>query len=265
MDNHPLRAEIIATALANQMVNEMGCNYVTRMQEETGAHIVDIANAYAACREIFGLDKVLTSLRALDNKASTDAQYDMMFYVRRTMRRLSRWVLRNRTGRQCVKALVELYQGDVDIINAKLDDILVPAEVEEHKQMAQSWIDQGITPDIAIYVSRLSSLYSVFDISTVARETGISVEQVAKLYFHLGDRLSLHWFLNQINAQAVDNNWQALGRAAFREDLDWQQRQLTGQVLNCHCAPKDLDVMKALDDWISKNEISLTSMGKYSQ
>ena len=45
--------------------------------------------------------------------------------------------------------------------------------------MAQSWIDQGITPDIAIYVSRLSSLYSVFDISTVARETGISVEQVA--------------------------------------------------------------------------------------
>ncbi|CAM3635568.1 NAD-glutamate dehydrogenase [Vibrio aquimaris] len=257
MDNHPLRAEIIATALANQMVNEMGCNYVTRMQEETGAHIVDIANAYAACREIFGLDKVLTSLRALDNKASTDAQYDMMFYVRRTMRRLSRWVLRNRTGRQCVKALVELYQGDVDIINAKLDDILVPAEVEEHKQMAQSWIDQGITPDIAIYVSRLSSLYSVFDISTVARETGISVEQVAKLYFHLGDRLSLHWFLNQINAQAVDNNWQALARAAFREDLDWQQRQLTGQVLNCHCAPKDLDVMKALDDWISTNEVSL--------
>ncbi|NOI31584.1 NAD-glutamate dehydrogenase [Vibrio coralliilyticus] len=257
MDNHPLRAEIIATALANQMVNEMGCNYVTRLQEETGAHVVDIANAYAASREIFGLGDVLKSLRELDNEASTGAQYDMMFYVRRTLRRLSRWLLRNRTGRQCVKALIELYQGDVETIKAKLDDMLVPSEVEEHNEMAQAWIEQGISPEIANYVARLSSLYSVLDISTVSREKGKSVEQSAKLYYNLGDRLSLHWFLKQINGQAVDNHWQALARAAFREDLDWQQRQLTGQVLSCSCAPEDLDVMKALDDWIENNEISL--------
>ncbi|WP_177335234.1 NAD-glutamate dehydrogenase domain-containing protein, partial [Klebsiella variicola] len=54
MVNHPLRVEIIATALANQMVNEMGCNFVTRLQEETGSSVVDIANAYAAAREIYG-------------------------------------------------------------------------------------------------------------------------------------------------------------------------------------------------------------------
>ncbi|MDN3610070.1 NAD-glutamate dehydrogenase [Vibrio ostreicida] len=257
MDNHPLRAEIIATALANQMVNEMGCNYVTRLQEETGAHVVDIANAYAASREIFGLGKVLTAIRALDNKASTHAQYDMMFYVRRTQRRLSRWLLRNRNGRQCVKALVELYQGDVETIQAKLDDMLVPSEVEEHNQMAQAWIEQGISADIANYVARLSSLYSVLDISTVSRDKGKPVEQSARLYFNLGDRLSLHWFLKQINSQGVDNYWQALARAAFREDLDWQQRQLTGQVLSCSCAPEDLDVMKALEDWIQTNEVSL--------
>ncbi|MCZ8485406.1 NAD-glutamate dehydrogenase [Vibrio lentus] len=45
MDNHPLRLEIIATAPANQMVNEMGCNFVTRLQEETGANIVEDMNA----------------------------------------------------------------------------------------------------------------------------------------------------------------------------------------------------------------------------
>ncbi len=46
MDNHPLRSEIIATALASaKWTNEMGCNFVTRLQEETGANIVDIANA----------------------------------------------------------------------------------------------------------------------------------------------------------------------------------------------------------------------------
>ncbi|NOI53081.1 NAD-glutamate dehydrogenase [Vibrio crassostreae] len=256
MDNHPLRAEIIATALANQMVNEMGCNFVTRLQEETGANIVDIANAYAASREIYGLGKVLKSIRELDNISSSEAQYELLYHVRRTLRRLARWLLRNRTGKQSVNALIELYQGDVAAITEKLDENLVASEVEEHQAMAQLWIDQGVNAELANSVARLSSLYSALDISTVARETGKTVQQASKLYFNLGDRLSLHWFLKQINGQAVDNNWQALARAAFREDLDWQQRQLTGQVLNCGCA-SDIDVIKALDDWMESNSVSL--------
>ncbi|OIQ26372.1 NAD-glutamate dehydrogenase [uncultured Vibrio sp.] len=257
MDNHPLRAEIIATVLANQMVNEMGCNFVTRLQEETGSTIVDIANAYVAAREIYGLGDVLVQTRALDNKADSDAQYDVLYYVRRTLRRLSRWILRNRPGKQSVKELINLYQADVDTITSQLDGMLVSEEVQEHEEMAQQWIDRGISSELAKYVSRLSSLYSVLDISTVAREKAKSVEQTAKLYYNLGDRLSLHWFLKQINGQAVDNNWQALARAAFREDLDWQQRQLTGQVMSCSCDPDKLDVMKALDEWIVSNEVSL--------
>lgn len=256
MDNHPLRAEIIATALANQMVNEMGCNFVTRLQEETGADIVDIANAYTASREIYGFGDVLKRIRALDNVASSDAQYDLIFNVRRAMRRISRWLLRNRPGKQSVTALIELYREDVNAITKVLDETLVAAEVEEHNSVAKVWIEQGVEEELANSVARLSSLYSALDISTVARETGKTVEQASKLYFNLGDRLSLHWFLKQINSQAVDNNWQALARAAFREDLDWQQRQLTGQVLTCGCA-SDLDVIKALDDWMESNAVSL--------
>ena len=257
MNNHPLRREIIATGLANQMVNEMGCNFVTRLQEETGANVVDIANAYAASREIYGLAIVLQQLRELDNTATTSAQYEMMFHVRRALRRLSRWLLRNRSIKQPVNTLIKLYQNDVEIVKAALDDLLVPAEVKEHNDRANTWVLQGISADLANYVARLSSLESVLDISTVSRERGISIKQTAKLYFNLGDRLSLHWFLKQINGQAVDNHWQALARAAFREDLDWQQRQLTGQVLSCGCQPKEIDVIQALEDWIESNEISL--------
>ncbi|MCZ4372648.1 NAD-glutamate dehydrogenase [Vibrio diazotrophicus] len=257
MQNHPLRAEIIATALANQMVNEMGCNFVTRLQEETGSNAVDITNAYAAAREIYKLGSVLEEVRKLDNKADALTQYEVMFHVRRTLRRLSRWLLRNRPGKQSVRDLIELYKADVEAIANKLDDVLVAEEVEEHNVMAKAWIDKGIEPKLANYVARLSSLHSVLDISTVAKEKQRTVEQTAKLYFNLGDRLSLHWFLKQINNQATDNNWQVLARAAFREDLDWQQRQLTAQVLNCECASGELDVIKALDEWMEANSVSL--------
>ncbi|KEY91325.1 NAD-specific glutamate dehydrogenase [Candidatus Photodesmus blepharus] len=257
MGSHPLRADIIATVIANQMVNEMGCNFVTRLREETGAHIVDIANSYVAAREIYGLGLVLDQVRKLDNIATAKTQYDVMFYVRRTLRGLSRWLLRNHTGRQSVKTLIALYQDDTHTITKNLDQMLVANEVEEHNRMAKIWIEQGISSKLANYVARLSSLYSVLDISTIARQKGKTVEQTAKLYYNLGDRLSLHWFLKQINRQVVNNNWQALARAAFREDLDWQQRQLTSQVLSRDYISEESDVIKALDKWMATHKLSL--------
>ncbi|MDN2481137.1 NAD-glutamate dehydrogenase [Vibrio agarivorans] len=252
MDSHPLKAEIIATALANQMVNEMGCNFVTRLQEETGSTVIDVTNAYTAAREIFELSGVYEQIRQHDNIAPSNVQYEMIVVVRRTIRRLSRWLLRTHHGSINVNEVVERYKADANTVVSVLDETLVKGEVEEHNELAQSWIDQGIDHTLANFVSRLSSLYSVLDISTVSREMSTSVEDTAKLYFNLGDQLSLHWFLKQINGQAVDNNWQALARAAFREDLDWQQRQLTRQVLGCGCS--EGDVLAKLDEWIATNQ-----------
>lgn len=256
-ENHPLKAEIVATALANQMVNEMGCNFVTRLQEETGASVASVAKAYSAARDIYDFEQILKEIRKLDNVAGTTAQYELMFYVRRTLRRLSRWLIRNRPTHSSVSDLINEFKQDVIAVRSGLDQFLVPEEVKEHNDLAQSWIDQGVGKDLANHVARLSSLNSALDISSVAKESGRSIQGAAELYFTLGDRIMLHWFLKQINAQGVDNNWQALARAAFREDLDWQQRQLTAQVLGCGCATDDFEPVKALDSWIETNEASL--------
>ncbi|CAH0526003.1 NAD-glutamate dehydrogenase [Vibrio hippocampi] len=257
MLQHPLQAEIIATQLANQMVNEMGCNFVHRLQEETGASIIDIANAYAASRAIFSFDSIFKQIRDMDNSASAPAQYEVLSHVRRTMRRMSRWMLRNHPGTQSVDHLIDRYKDQLQLIDQMLDQCLVEQEVEEYRQLAKNWVEQGIEEETAIYVARLSSLLSAGDIVEIALQVGSSVELASKAYFTLGHQLSLHWFLQQINNQVVDNNWQALARAAFREDLDWQQRQLTVQVLNCQCDRESLDVTASLNQWSDSNRVSL--------
>ncbi|MPW35740.1 NAD-glutamate dehydrogenase [Vibrio sp. B1Z05] len=257
MDSHPLRTEIIATALANDIVNEMGCNFVTRLQEETGANVVDIANAFVASKELFKFSEVFSSIREHDNRIDASLQYQLMIVIRRTLRRLTRWMLRNRSHNSSVKELVDRFRSDVDVIVAKLDQFLVPDEVLQHQTVADEWIAQGVDKKLANYLARLSSLYCCYDISLAAKECATSIERTAKMYFYLGDRLSLHWFLDQINNKVVDNNWQALARAAFREDLDWQQRQLTVQVLNCGCGDNPPDEEATIDNWISNNQLAL--------
>jgi glutamate dehydrogenase len=54
---------------------------------------------------------------------------------------------------------------------------------------------------------------------------------VAKAYFAVGSALDITWYLQQISALPVENNWQALAREAFRDDVDWQQRAITISVL----------------------------------
>ncbi|MCY1542607.1 NAD-specific glutamate dehydrogenase [compost metagenome] len=39
----------------------------------------------------------------------------------------------------------------------------------------------------------------------------------------------------------MENNWQALAREAFRDDLDWQQRAITVSVLQMVEGPADIE------------------------
>ena len=76
--------------------------------------------------------------------------------------------------------------------------------------------------------------------------------RAANVYYRLGAKLDLHWFLEQINHQPVGNHWQAMARASFREDLDWQQRSLTSVVLE-GCKEQG-ECATILADWISEHE-----------
>lgn len=257
MHQHSLKPEIIATSLANQVVNEMGANFVVRLQDETGASVEDVVNAYSCVREIFNFDHVFKEIRGLDNQVESSIQYELFVQVRRMIRRGARWLLRNRVLKEGLSNVISKYQADAQWIATHLDELLVDAEIEEHQQQAQVWIDAGVTTSLAHHLARLTSLYCAFDIKEVADEAKVSVEIAARLYFSLGDRLSLHWFLKQINQQSVDNHWQALARASFREDLDWQQRQLTTQVLCCGEVSHTDSICHGLDSWILNNQSSL--------
>ena len=49
---HPLRREIIATIVTNDVINSMGITFVPRMAAETGASPDEVARAFIAAREV---------------------------------------------------------------------------------------------------------------------------------------------------------------------------------------------------------------------
>lgn len=253
--SHPLRGEIIATRLANIMVNDMGFNFAMRLQEETGATMADIAHSFMIAREVFDMDALLRDIEALDNQAPASVQLDLFSQVRRILRRATRWLLRNRNRQLSIAESVEQFKPAVKQLSSQLKQVMIDDEADTLQQAISSLSEQGVPSALAERVSYLSSLFSSLDLAQVACEQDKDILLVAKLYFHLGAELELHWFLKQINQQAVTNHWQAQARSAFREDLDYQQRSLTAVILK-HCNGSD-ECANMLAQWLEQHEVAL--------
>ncbi len=254
MQEHPLRAEIIATKLANNIGNDMGFNFVHRMYEETGATVAEITNCYVIASEIFELSQIWQQITLLDNKISTAIQTEMLFQLRRTVRRVTRWLIRHRNKALSISETIAFYQPTFKDLSQNLDKFLVADELTHCQRVENDLIREKVPQTIAMRISQLSSLFPVMDIADLVDTDGRAMDLVANLYFKLGVSLDLHWFLDQITGQSVSNHWQALARASFREELDWQQRALTLVLLRCHPNVEDMAIDEMIDTWIDTNK-----------
>ena len=252
MEHHPLKAEIIATKLANMMVNDMGANFVQRMVEETGATVAEVTICYSIARDLFEVESVWHQLEDLDNVIDANLQTRLLFQLRRTMRRTTRWFLRHRNKALDIAQTVEFFRPAYQQISANLATLLAPAEAESLQAHQDKLVEQQVPAPIARYLAQLSTVFSVMDIAQVADSEKTSLLLVAEIYFKLGDKLDLHWFLEQITHQPVTNHWQALARASYREELDWQQRALSQVVVRaCHA---DCNAETVIASWLTANE-----------
>jgi glutamate dehydrogenase len=257
MDNHPLRKEIIATKLANNIVNDMGLNFMVRMNEETGSSDSEIALCYSIASAIFEMKDTWNDIADLDNQISADVQTEMLYQLRRTVRRATRWFLRHRNKAMTIEQTIEFFAPTFKDVSANLSDYLVADEAESIAKNADKLIEQGVPSDIATRIVSLSSLFSVMDLAEVADNSSKAIDMVSNTYFKLGAKMGLHWFLDQITAQPVTNHWQALARASYREELDWQQRSLSEVVLNS-LETDTADANELVEFWMDKQSVLLT-------
>ncbi|MEL0647026.1 NAD-glutamate dehydrogenase [Pseudoalteromonas agarivorans] len=256
MNNHPLRKEIIATKLANNIVNDMGLNFMVRMHEETGANEAEIALCYSIASEIFEMRDTWSSISALDNKIPASVQTEMLYQLRRTVRRATRWFLRHRNKALTIEQSIEFFAPIFKDLSENLNSYMVEKENERIVIESDKLVQSGVPKEIAKRIVSLSSLFSVMDLAEIANSSSKNISMVSNTYFKLGARMGLHWFLDQITHQPVANHWQALARSSYREELDWQQRTLSEVVLNSF-EGNDSDVDKQIDQWMDSQDLLL--------
>ncbi|MEH6584816.1 MAG: NAD-glutamate dehydrogenase domain-containing protein, partial [Halioglobus sp.] len=238
--DHQLHREIMSTQIANDIVNRMGLNFVLRQRKATGAPVADVARAYTTVMEVYAVADYWEQIEALDHQVDATVQMDMMLELIRLVKRSVRWMLRNRRHDLTpTKAIVEFRSG-LDQLRGLLLPTLRGKSAENYEGLYEKYTSAGVPTELAQAVASTGHAYKVLGIIQAAAETDSPLLDVAALYFLLGERLELDWFSGQINAAKVDNEWQALARDTYMEDLEWQQRTLATGALRHICEKRDM-------------------------
>jgi len=254
LDTHPLRREIIATVVANQIINYGGIAFAYRVVDDSGSDLVDVARAFTVAMEIFELESYATRHAQLDADVPLELWNRMSLRMRRLLDRVVRWFLHRQDTDSGIQELVEMYRPIVALRFGN-DRLLGEESAERARTEAELAERQGVPRALAVEWAELLDAFALLDVARLAQAQGIAgyepgdaaassddtaqgsgegvtVQMIARVYFALFDRYGLENLLNRITALPQTTRWENMARIAMREDLYSTLVALAGQALD---------------------------------
>ena len=266
MARHTLRREIIATRVTNLIVDRAGTSFIHRLTEETGASTPDLARAHVAAWEIFGIEELWSAVEALDNVVPAAVQIEMMLPIRRLAERATRWLVRHGPKPLDVAGAIAANAPGAARLARLLPSLLSATDRTAAETLTSAWVDAGAGKDLAARVAALDGLAPALDVLHVAGGTPVQdatgldtsvgalvtglgepgedvLDDVAAVYFAIGEALELDYLRDRIAALPRDDRWQTLARSALGDDYAQERAALTAEILRAG----------GLDRWMARH------------
>lgn len=255
MEEHRLRREIVATRVANELVNKAGPSFVFRLGEETGAAPAEISRAFTAAVEVFDLRETWREIEGLDDSVEAGTQTGMFLEWRRLVERSTRWLLRNRRPPLDISGTVSYFREEAPGLASNIHGFMIDGEKKGVDEEGARLVEAGVPEDLAHRAATFRAMFSALDVVDVAVAGGERPQTAAEVYFALGDRLRIHWLRHHVEALPRDNRWRALARAALRDDVYGLQAALTAAALRD--TPEETPIQDRTEVWISSNQTAV--------
>jgi glutamate dehydrogenase len=251
LDTHPLRREIIATVVANDMVNLGGITFAFRTMEETSASEVAVAKAFVALREVYELDAMVEELNSLPASFPTEHWSTVHLDIRRLLDRAVRWLLGQGSVSRPIADVVEEFKPLVDPMRARLLDYLRGDDRDRVAGWLETAREWELPEGLSLRWAELFESFVLLDIAKIARVRQNPVEEIAAVYYTVFNRFHADSLLERISSLPRQDRWQALARAALRDDLYSTVSDMTTAVLDATAAADSPEAR--LKDWEAQN------------
>jgi glutamate dehydrogenase len=245
---HPLNSAIIATQLANDMVNRLGPNVLFRQVHATGGTAADLAVAYARVIEMFNVEAVWDDIVKKVGPVDPAMSYRQLLSVVQLIKRTVRWFLRNRVKIDAGRiGVTDLNQG-VRALLSSLSSGNTPVSNRDPTELALlAQIDNEYTRHV---VANADSIHLLPSIVSTSQSLGLDAKQVYETHNAVGTILSLDFLANSLHATTIDSEWRVLARDAYLEEISTVQQSFVAILLageKVGCVPEEDQFVALLD------------------
>ena len=217
IEEHRLRSEIIATKLANRIVNRLGLIHPFELVEEENTSLGEVAEAFVIAEQVYDIAALW---QAIDNGDMPEDTRLMLFeQVAIEMRAHMADILRNSvTGRSNDKAIAA-YRPMIERLSAAREALLPEEARQQTHAYAERLAKGGAPRRLADQLVRLAELDGSIGLGALATQAKIDVIALTGGFTALGTALGIDWA--QGTAMQLDprDPWERLLAAGLARDF----------------------------------------------
>jgi len=214
---HRLRRELIATKLANRLVNRIGLIHPFELAEEEGAELSQVAAAFATAEVLFGLAPVWEGIE----RAKMPEPVRIRLFDRTSAALADHMADLLRIGKGALspaRSVAEL-APDVRELSAGASRLLKGEARLQSEAMQAGFVEAGAPPAEAGMVVHLHDLDGAVGLARLARDNETKVTVLANAFIELGGRLGLDWAQRTAARMSPSDPWERLLVNALSRDL----------------------------------------------
>ena len=244
IDAHRLRGEIVATKLANRIVNRLGVLHPFELAEEEGAAMSDIAAMFVTADRLFGLEALWAEIEVTPMpEAARLALFDEVAVATRShIADLLRVVP---SGSAPGAVLGRLGEG-VTQLDRQTKALLLEAASTQSAAIAGTLQASGAPPALAEKVVRLFELDGAVGLADLSRRLEVDEVELTRAFTRLGQALGLDWAQATAARIVSSDPWERLLIAGLARDF--QQLRLEFLARGGEGSPRE-----HVEQWVAAN------------
>jgi glutamate dehydrogenase len=226
---HPLRRELVAMIVANDVVNSQGITFVSRVVSETGAEASDVVRAYRIARDVTGAVARWERVEALVGRLEPVLLDELMARTDRLVEITSRWYLQHAPGQlgRAIEAHAAPFRAFAEAV-----PVLAPETWRQERERA-AWhlVDRGLPEEVARDHVLEPFLVHGPNVASVASATGRTIEEVTRAFFLVGEAAFIDWLEGRLAEVGTTTRWHRWALQAVEDDLLLLRRQVAERAL----------------------------------
>jgi len=229
LSEHPLRRELIATIVANDVVNSQGVTFVTRLSNETGAESAEVVRAYRIARDVTEAVARWESIEALAGTVEPAVLDELLAGVDRLVEVTSRWYLANAPDQ--LGRVIESHREPFRLLAEALPRVVPDDWRHERERYGWRLVDRGVPEDIARRHAFQPALVHGPNVIEVAKRIRRPVDDVARAFLLVGDAAFIDWLETRLEGLATPSKWYRWAALGLRDDLLSIRREIAERAL----------------------------------